>query len=89
MSVARARQIVALLEGGIANWREKQELCQLLPPILDDAEAWRKGAHVLNELQERVIPCGHRIEDLIGGEGHVTKCGACLAARATFAEVKS
>lgn len=46
-----------------------------------DAEAWRKGHEVLHELRERVIPCGHRIEDLIGGTGSVTKCGACLATK--------
>jgi hypothetical protein len=46
-----------------------------------DAEAWRKGVKVLDELRERVIPCGHAVADLIGGEGSVTKCGACLVAR--------
>lgn len=25
------------------------------------------------------LPCGHRLADLIGGKGAVTKCGACLA----------
>jgi hypothetical protein len=44
-----------------------------------DAEAWRKGVRILDELRDRVIPCGHTIGDLIGGEGSVTKCGACLA----------
>lgn len=44
-----------------------------------DAEAWRKGWAMLEELRARVIPCGHTIGDLIGGEGSVTKCGACLA----------
>jgi hypothetical protein len=44
-----------------------------------DAEAWRKGVKVLDELRARIIPCGHTIGDLIGGEGSVTKCGACLA----------
>jgi hypothetical protein len=48
-----------------------------------DAEAWRKGHDVLRELRERVIPCGHKVEDLIGGANTVTKCGACLAARQT------
>ena len=52
---------------------------EILAAIIDDAEAWRKGVELLRELRERAIPCGHRIEDLIGGEGTVTKCGACLA----------
>jgi hypothetical protein len=64
------------------------EVAKLKP----EAEAWHKGHEVIRELRERVIPCGHKIEDLIGGEGSVTKCGACLAAkqaeRATFAGSK-
>lgn len=39
----------------------------------------RKVERVWRELQERAIPCGHKVEDLIGGAGQVTKCGACLA----------
>lgn len=33
----------------------------------------------LSAAREREIPCGHTVADLIGGEGSVTKCGACLA----------
>lgn len=55
---------------------------ECLAKLEPDAEAWRKGQDVLRELQERVIPCGHKVEDFIGGgDGSVTKCGACLAAK--------
>lgn len=87
--IERAKQIVALMAGDIATYREKHELCRLLGPIFDDANAWRKGTQVLRELKERSIPCGHKIEDLIGGEGSVTKCGACLAERVTTTQVSS
>ena len=45
-----------------------------------------KQAAVFRELQAREIPCGHKVEDLIGGEDGdgnrlVTKCGACLKER--------
>jgi hypothetical protein len=56
--------------------RERAAEIERLRP---DAEAWRKGVAILEELRARVIPCGHTIGDLIGGEGSVTKCGACLA----------
>lgn len=56
--------------------RERDATIAQLRP---DAEAWRKGFAMLEELRARVIPCGHTIGDLIGGEGSVTKCGACLA----------
>jgi hypothetical protein len=50
---------------------------------LDIAE---KQAAVFVALQDREIPCGHTVADLIGGNGAdgkrlVTKCGACLAER--------
>lgn len=66
------------------NWRltsagefQNDQIVRLRP----EAEAWRKGMATIRELQERVIPCGHKVEDLIGGDGAVTKCGACLRAR--------
>lgn len=34
------------------------------------------------EYAEGKLPCGHLIGDLIGGDGAITKCGACVAARA-------
>lgn len=40
-----------------------------------------KQAVLWRELQERAIPCGHKVEDLIGAPGTVTKCGACLSNR--------
>jgi len=49
--------------------------------VLASARAWEKGAETLAELQERAIPCGHTVGDLIGGAGAMTKCGACLVAR--------
>jgi hypothetical protein len=81
MSIERAKALVGALSDGIGSDAELRELLTILPPMLDDAASWRKGTNVLRELQERLIPCGHTIEDLIGGEGSVTKCGACLAAR--------
>jgi hypothetical protein len=78
--IARARQILREWEQRPATDAEVFELRTMLGPILDDAAAWRKGADVLRELQTRVIPCGHKIEDLIsGGPGSITKCGACLS----------
>jgi hypothetical protein len=49
----------------------------------------REGAHARLEkmaetyrrMGEQPLPCGHKVEDLIGGPGTVTKCGACLAER--------
>lgn len=81
MSVERAKTLVSALSDGAGRDIDLRELLTMLPPMLDDAAAWRKGWDTLRELRERVIPCGHKVEDLIGGEGSVTKCGACLAAR--------
>lgn len=85
MSIERAKAIIAALSIGSGSGADLLELLAMLPPMLDDAQAWRNGIAVVKELQNRVIPCGHRVEDLIGGEGSVTKCGACLAARQTSA----
>jgi hypothetical protein len=71
-TMALAGHVPALIDA----IREQATEIETLRP---DAEAWRKGVKVLDELRARFIPCGHTIGDLIGGEGSVTKCGACLA----------
>jgi hypothetical protein len=80
LNLTRLRGLVKAGKDGTIQPEELKELFEALPLVLADAEAWRKGMALLDELRERVIPCGHKIEDLIGGEGHVTKCGACLMA---------
>ncbi len=62
---------------------ELRELGELLikEGIIDAARAWQTGTAILQEMIDRAIPCGHTIADLIHSPGHVTKCGACLAAR--------
>jgi hypothetical protein len=68
-------------QGNEPVWLPVQRMREHITALEPEAEAWRKGHDVLLELRERVIPCGHKIEDLIGSEGAVTKCGACLADR--------
>lgn len=46
-----------------------------------DPEVQRLVAEWIAKLEGTGLPCGHRLADLIGGSGSVTKCGACLAAR--------
>ena len=87
MSIEFAKELLKKLCDGQASWDDKQELCNILPPILDDAAAWRHESNVLGQMQAKVIPCGHSLGDLIGGEGSVTKCGACLAARSKTIEL--
>jgi hypothetical protein len=81
MNLPRLRELLKTWQDGSIREAELLELRDALQRILADAEAWRNGMALLDELRERVIPCGHKIEDLIGGEGSVTKCGACLAAK--------
>jgi hypothetical protein len=87
VSIERARELLEKLGAGEASWHDKHELCRILHPILDDAAAWRHESNVLGQMQAKVIPCGHSMVDLIGGEGLVTKCGACLAARSKTIEL--
>jgi len=46
-----------------------------------DPEAQRLTTEWIKKLEGTGLPCGHKLEDLIGGGGAVTKCGACLAER--------
>lgn len=46
-----------------------------------DPEVQRLVAEWVAKLEGSGLPCGHRLADLIGGKGSVTKCGACLAER--------
>jgi hypothetical protein len=79
MNIGRAQSILEAWKVGAARDADLAELRDVLPAILDDAIAWRKGVDVLRELQARVMPCGHELANLIGGTGSVTKCGQCLA----------
>ena len=72
---------------------EQPHMPRIFEELLADRNALRervavaeKQAAIFRELQEREIPCGHKVEDLIGGEDGngqrlVTKCGACLQAK--------
>jgi hypothetical protein len=83
---------IGIVDLGRSNASRIADLEAEVAKLKPDAEAWRKGHDVIRELRERVIPCGHKVEDLIGREGSVTKCGSCSAAkqaeRATFAGSK-
>lgn len=68
-------------QGNEPVWLPVQRMRERIAALEPEANAWRDGHEVIRELRERVIPCGHKVEDLIGGAGSVTKCGACLAAR--------
>lgn len=79
MNIGKAQSILDAWKAGAATEAELLELREALSRIFDDAMAWRKGHEALRELSARVMPCGHAMENLIGGEGSVTKCGQCLA----------
>jgi hypothetical protein len=81
MSLVRCSSLRIAMLDGTAREADVSELLGLLPDVFAAAAAWQKGVDVLAELQDRAIPCGHTVGDLIGGDGAVTKCGACLAAR--------
>lgn len=68
-------------QGNEPVWLPVQRMRERIAALEPEAKAWREGQEVLRELRERIIPCGHKVEDLIGGAGSATKCGACLAAR--------
>jgi len=62
--------------------QENAALRARLAELEPEAKAWRDGWEVLRELQARVMPCGHAMENLIRvGKHDVTTCGACLAAK--------
>lgn len=46
-----------------------------------DPEAQRLAQELLAKFESTGLPCGHKLGDLIGGRGAVTKCGACLLER--------
>lgn len=46
-----------------------------------DPEVQRLVVEWVAKLEGTGLPCGHRLADLIGGQGSITKCGACLAER--------
>ncbi len=48
---------------------------------LDKTEPSVLMRELMEKLEGSGLPCGHRLSDLIGGSGSVTKCGACLAAK--------
>ncbi len=48
-----------------------------------DPEAQRIVGELMTKLEGTGLPCGHKLADLIGGQGEATKCGACLAKRMT------
>jgi hypothetical protein len=80
MNIGRAQYILAAWKDGSARDADLAELRDMLHAIFDDAIAWRKGADILRELQARVMPCGHEMENLIRvGKHDVTTCGQCLA----------
>lgn len=78
MNIGKAQTIVEAWKNGDVKVEELYELRDALPAIFADAIAWRKGHAILEELRERIMPCGHAFENLIGGDGVVTKCGQCL-----------
>lgn len=80
MNLPRLRELVKAGKDGSIRSEELKELFEALPEVFANAEAWQKGADLWHELNAREILCGHKVEDLIGGAGHVTKCAACLVA---------
>ncbi len=46
-----------------------------------DPEAQELAAELMKKLEGTGLPCGHRLADLIGGKGAMTRCGACLLGR--------
>lgn len=79
MNIGRAQTLFDAWQAGAIRENELAEFRNMLPAIFDDAIAWRKGAGVLRELQTRVMPCGHAMENLVRvGKHDVTTCGQCL-----------
>jgi len=81
MNLPRLRELAKAGKDGSIRPEELKELFEALPEVIASGECWQKGEALWRELNERTIPCGHKVEDLIGGAGFLTKCGACLAAR--------
>lgn len=59
--------------------RMARELIALRAGYAEHERKFEAGAGWFREMADRPMPCGHTIGDLIGGDGSVTACGACLA----------
>ncbi len=87
MNLETALSIVAHWQKVVADDLSLSELSMAVGVVADGAIAWRDAFTTLTMLRERIMPCGHAMENLIASTGTVTKCGQCLADKTPAANV--